>query len=161
MRIAIERAIHWTGTVPLWFHSDQGSEYASEGISAWLTKQGVTISMNPRGSPWCDGSQESFFGRFRVEFGDFGRFDTYADLLEELYAQLHYLTHVRIKTKLKMAPAEFRLAAEETQNRLSTACESSPHPLYPPYVAKDGRAGCAALELAETAPLRAASAPSG
>lgn len=161
VRVAIERAIRKTETVPLWFHSDQGSEYASEDISAWLTKQGVTISMNPKGSPWCNGSQESFFGRFKVEFGDFGRFDTYADLLEELYAQLHYFTHVRIKTKLKMAPAEFRLAWEEKQYRLSTACESPPHPLFPPSMATDDRAGCAALELAETAPLRAASAPSG
>jgi transposase InsO family protein len=143
VRVAIERAIRKTATVPLSFHSDQGSEYASEEISAWLTKQGVTISMNPKGSPWCNGSQESFFGRFKVEFGDFGRFDTYADLLEELYAQLHYFTHVRITTRLKMAPAEFRLAWEEKQSRLSTGCESPPHPLYPPFVAKVDRAGCA------------------
>lgn len=161
VRVAIERAIRKTATVPLWFHSDQGSEYASAEITSWLTSQGVTISMNPKGSPWCNGSQESFFGRFKVEFGDFGRFDTYAALLEELYAQLHYFTHVRIKTRLKMAPAEFRKKWEERQKRLSTGCKSPPRPLYPPFVAKVDRARCAALELAETAPLRAASADSG
>jgi transposase InsO family protein len=48
VRVAIERAIRGTETVPLSFHSDQGSESASEDISAWLTKQGVTISMNPK-----------------------------------------------------------------------------------------------------------------
>jgi transposase InsO family protein len=123
-------------------------------------QRGFTISMNPKGSPWCNGSQESFFGRLKVEFGDFGRFDTYADLLEELYSQLHYFTHVRIKTRLKMALAQFRRAWEEQQSKLSTGSESPPHPLYPPFVAKVDRAGCAALELAETAPLRAASANS-
>jgi uncharacterized membrane-anchored protein YhcB (DUF1043 family) len=44
--------------------------------------------MNPKSAPWCNGSQESFFGRFKVEFGEFDRFETYAELLEELYQQL-------------------------------------------------------------------------
>jgi transposase InsO family protein len=161
VRLAIERALQKTGTVPSWFHSDQGSEYASEEVTTWLTALGVTISMNPKGSPWCNGSQESFFGRYKVEFGDFERFDTYADLLEELYAQLSYFSNVRIKTKLKMAPAEFREHWEQRQRELSTSCESPPHPLLPPSVAKVDRAGCAALELLPCgAPLRAASADS-
>ena len=160
VRLAIERALRKTGTVPCWFHSDQGSEYASEEITTWLTALDVTISMNPKGSPWCNGSQESFFGRYKVEFGDFERFDKYADLLEALYAQLSYFSNVRIKTKLKMAPAEFRERWERRQRALSTSCESPPHPLFPPFVLHLDRVGCAALELAETAPLRAASADS-
>ena len=162
VRVAIERAVRKTGTLPSWFHSDQGSEYASDEVSGWLTKQGVIISMNPKGSPWCNGSQESFFGRFKVEFGDFERFDVYADLLEELYSQLHYFSNVRIKTKLKMAPAEFRQKWEEQQKKLSTPCQSPPHPLFPPFEAEFDRAGCAALELLPCgAPLRTASANSG
>lgn len=162
VRVAIERAIRRTGTLPTWFHSDQGSEYASEEISTWLNDQGVTISMNPKGAPWCNGSQESFFGRYKVEFGDFERFDTYAELLEELYAQLHYFTNVRIKTRLKMAPAAFREQWETRQRELSTGCQSPPHPLCPPSVAKADRAGCAALELLPCgAPLRTVSADSG
>ncbi len=135
VRTAIERAVQRTGTLPQWFHSDQGSEYASELIRAWLTSQKVVISMNPKGSPWCNGSQESFFGRFKVEFGDFERFDTYADLLEALYDQLRYFTYERIKTKLKMAPAEFRELWESRQQELQTQIHSSsqvmslpPHP---------------------------------
>jgi putative transposase len=120
VRTAIERAIQRTGTLPQWMHSDQGSEYASELIRTWLTSQAVGISMNPKGSPWCNGSQESFFGRFKVEFGDFERFDTYADLLEALYEQLRYFTHDRIKTKLKMSPAAFRDAWEARQLQLPT-----------------------------------------
>lgn len=120
VRLAIERAIQRTGVVPLWFHSDQGSEYASETISSWLIALGVSISMNPKGSPWCNGSQESFFGRFKVEFGDFHRFDTLAELLEALYEQLNYFSNRRIKTKLKMAPAQFRERWIERQRELLT-----------------------------------------
>lgn len=108
----------------------------------------MTISMNPKGSPWCNGSQESFFGRFKVEFGDFERFDTYADLLEELYAQLHYFSNIRIKTKLKMSPAEFREVWEVRQRELSTTYQSPPAPPSPPIRADTSRPGCAALELA-------------
>jgi hypothetical protein len=89
-----------------------------------LTCLGVAISMNPKSSPWRNGSQESFFGRFKVEFGDFDRFDTYADLLEALYEELRYFTDERIKTKLKMAPAEFRVAWDEKQATLSTPIHS-------------------------------------
>ena len=125
VRLAVKRAIERTGTTPVWFHSDQGSEYGSETIAEWLEDLGVTISMNPKGSPWCNGSQESFFGRFKVEFGDFHRFGTLADLLEALYEQLNYFSNRRIKTKLKMAPAQFRerwLAKQE----LLTAANSFP-----------------------------------
>jgi putative transposase len=132
--LAIRRAIERTGLVPQWFHSDQGSEYASTLVRTYLASRSVSISMNPKSSPWCNGSQESFFGRFKVEFGDFGRFDTYAELLEELYQQLHYFTFERIKTKLRMAPAEFRQhwidsqvdSFIHTNPQLSTGYESPP-----------------------------------
>lgn len=126
VRLAIERAIQRTGTVPFWLHSDQGSEYASDTISSWLVSLGVSISMNPKGSPWCNGSQESFFGRFKVEFGDFHRFDTLAELLEALYEQLNYFSNRRIKTKLKMPPAQFREQWLEQQRELLTTFHNYP-----------------------------------
>ena len=46
-------AIKKSGQLPVWFHSDQGSEYASALICDWLISLGVSISMNPKGSPWC------------------------------------------------------------------------------------------------------------
>lgn len=126
VRLAVERAIRRTGTLPEWFHSDQGSEYASEEVCSWLESKGVNISMNPKKSPWCNGSQESFFGRFKVEFGDFDRFETLADLLEALYEQLHYFSNIRIKNKLKMSPAQFREKWEEKRRQFSTDFNSYP-----------------------------------
>ncbi len=122
--LAIKRAVERTATVPEWFHSDQGSEYASNRVQSFLESRGVTISMNPKSSPWCNGSQESFFGRFKVEFGEFDRFETYAELLEELYQQLSYFTFERIKTKLRMSPAEFRQEWIARQSQFATKIHS-------------------------------------
>ena len=57
--LAVKRAIDRTGTVPEWFHSDQGSEYTSELVRSFLFARGVKISMNPKSAPWCNGSVQS------------------------------------------------------------------------------------------------------
>lgn len=139
VRLAIERAIQRAGDIPVWFHSDQGSEYASALVLDWLQGIGVTISMNPKGSPWCNGSQESFFGRFKTEFGDFHRFETLADLLEALYAQLDYFSNRRIKTKLRMAPAQFREKWLTVQRQLSTPTHRNPQVMSLPPRAPPSR----------------------
>ena len=131
--LAIRRAIERTGVVPQWFHSDQGSVYASSIVRNFLIARGISISMNPKSAPWCNGSQESYFGRFKVEFGEFDRFDTYAELLEELYQQLHYFTFERIKTKLRMSPAEFRQEWLAQQSKLFTQIHSYPQVMSLPH----------------------------
>ena len=73
---AIQRARQKEETLPGWFHSDQGSEFDSETVAGWLIKNGTRISISPKSRPRRNGAQESFFGRFKVEFGDFERFDT-------------------------------------------------------------------------------------
>ena len=105
---AIERAYAHVGKLPQWFHSDQGSEFDSELVTTWLTSRGVELSNSPKASPWRNGSQESFFGRFKVELGDPERFDQLPDLLEELYFMLRYFSETRIKNRLKMSPVQFR-----------------------------------------------------
>lgn len=129
VKIAIKRAIQKAGKPPDYFHSDQGSEYASQEISKWLQSQGVSISMSPKSSPWRNGSQESFYGRFKVEFGDPDRFDTAGELIEALYLHLNYFINERIKNKLKMSPQKFRdqyFSLHDTSTSLSTSYESPP-----------------------------------
>ena len=129
VKLAIERAILKTGgSIPIWFHSDQGSEYASATISEWLENLGVIISMNPKGAPWCNGLQESFYGRFKVEFGEVSRFETLADLLEALYEHLYYFSNERIKTKLKMSPADVRILWEINHIELHKLLSSTGNP---------------------------------
>ena len=105
---------------PQWFHSDQHSEYASSVVRTFLASRGVSISMNPKSAPWRNESQESFFRKFKVEFGEFNCFDTCAELFEELYPQLHYFTFEQINTKLRLSPAEFRQEWIVRQSELFT-----------------------------------------
>lgn len=101
-------AILRTGCIPEWLHSDQGSEYISEEVRGILRLLEINISMSPKKSPWRNGSQESFFGRFKVEFGDPERFDCMPDLVAALYQHINYFSNLRIKNRLRMPPAEFK-----------------------------------------------------
>jgi putative transposase len=93
---------------PDWFHSDQGSEYDSDVMLSQLAMHNIQVSMAPKASPWRNGSQESFFGRFKIEFGDPERFDTLARLIEAIYAFIAYYNSERIHTKLRMSPVQFK-----------------------------------------------------
>ena len=117
---ALERAAKREGCYPEWFHSDQGSEYDSDRVSKWLNAHQVQISMSPKASPWRNGSQESFFGRFKVEIGDFDRFERLSELLEEIFQFIAYYNQVRIKNKLRMSPTAFRKKWEERHRKFST-----------------------------------------
>jgi len=64
--------------------------------------------MSRKGHPWENGHQESFYGKFKTEFGDFNRFPDLGELVEEIYHQIYYYNNQRIHTSLKMTPAKFR-----------------------------------------------------
>jgi putative transposase len=95
-------------TSPEYFHSDQGSEYESKDFKSLLTTHNVKISNSPKASPWRNGSQESFFGRFKVEFGDFDRFDTLEELMIGIYQYIYYYNQERIHTRLRCSPRSYR-----------------------------------------------------
>lgn len=97
------------GIVPVWAHSDQGSEYNSQEYLGTLQKLGVGISMSPKSSPWRNGHQESFFGRFKIEFGDPERFDTVPELIEAIFAQLKYYNSDRIHSAFGTPPRTFAI----------------------------------------------------
>ena len=113
---ALKMAILITGTVSLIFHSDQGTEFMAEAVINFLQSKGVKISVSDKASPWQNGYKESFFGRFKDEFGDVNRFNSIAELMEEIYSQIRYYNQDRIHTALKMPPAVY--AAKVSENRL-------------------------------------------
>lgn len=89
-------------------HSDQGSEYDSVDFVDLVLGSGVKFSMSRKGSPWENGHQESFYGKFKFEVGDLNRFDTLGELIEYICQQINYYDNDRIHTSLKMTPTQFR-----------------------------------------------------
>lgn len=104
----IKRATIVSSRPPEIFHTDQGSEFMAAIVTNFLEQKGVKISVSDKASPWQNGYKESFFGRFKEENGDLSRFESLGELIEEIYAYIHYYNHLRIHTSLKMSPIQFR-----------------------------------------------------
>lgn len=52
------------------FHSDRGSQYASDDFRAALAANGMRQSMSGKGECWDNAVVESFFGILKSELGD-------------------------------------------------------------------------------------------
>jgi putative transposase len=117
---AFKDALDKYNTKPDYFHSDQGSEYDSKEFQTLLTANEIKISHSPKSSPWRNASQESFFGRFKVEFGDFQRFDALEELMVAVYQHIFYYNKDRIHTRLRCSPVEFRNKYELQKNSIAT-----------------------------------------
>ncbi len=52
------------------FHSDRGSQYASEDFRTVLTAHGMKASMSRKAECWDNAVVESFFGTMKTELGD-------------------------------------------------------------------------------------------
>ena len=126
---AFNKALEKYGEAPKYLHSDQGSEYTSDVILHRLAALSVLPSLTPKSSPWRNGSQESFFGRLKVEFGDFERFQTLPELIEAIYHYIAYYNQQRIHSAIKNKPSTFRKEWNQRHiHNLSTAYQSPPRP---------------------------------
>ena len=112
---ALKHAIEKTGTVPIYLHSDQGSEYCSKAYGDYAKTNVIIISMSHKSSPWENGFQESFYSQFKVDLGFVSRFETVEELIEEIYQTIYYYNNGRIHTSLKMSPNKFK---QNYKNRL-------------------------------------------
>jgi len=63
----------------LLFHSDQGSQYASNDYVALLKSYGITPSMSRRGNCWDNACSETLFGSMKIEEVEGRRFQTRRD----------------------------------------------------------------------------------
>jgi len=109
----IRQAIKSTRKTPEIFHSDQGTEFMAQVCTDYLEGLKTKISVSDKASPWQNGYQESFFGKFKDEIGDFNRFETVGQLIEAIYQQIHYYNFDRIHTALKMPPAVYAELVKE------------------------------------------------
>ena len=104
MRNAITRH-----NAPQIHHSDQGSEYQSYQYQDYLRRHNIQISMSKKSSPWENGFQESFYGKFKSELGTLNIYNTEIEAIEAVILQLHYYNNKRIHTTIRDIPALFRV----------------------------------------------------
>ena len=77
---AFERAVALRRPLPgCVFHSDRGSQYASEKHRAILDRYGLIGSMSRRGNPYDNPKAESFMKTLKVEAVYLAEYDTYED----------------------------------------------------------------------------------
>jgi putative transposase len=108
------------GIPPLYFHSDQGSEYDSGSYTALLLSLSVLISMSKKASPWENRFQESFYSQFKVDLGEVERFESLGELVEAIHQTIYYYNNQRIHTTLKMSPVAFRDSRDKLSKGMGT-----------------------------------------
>lgn len=96
----------------LLFHSDQGSQYASDDHQKKLDAHGITCSMSRRGDCYDNAVMESWFGTLKTELGE--QFDNPSDAKRQLFDYIEvFYNRKRMHSSLGyVSPAEFELAAE-------------------------------------------------
>jgi len=96
------------------FHCDRGRENLAQTVTKYLEDNKTKISVSDPGSPWQNSWSESFFSRFKQESGPLSRFETLGELIEYILGYLNYYNTIRIHTKIKMSPYQFKLKISES-----------------------------------------------
>ena len=90
------------------FHSDRGSQYASEDFRAVIDKHGILASMSRRGNCWDNAVTETLFGSLKVERLHGERFETIRQAKDAVLGWLLWYNRERMHSTLNYAsPAEF------------------------------------------------------
>jgi len=113
-------AVERRKNTPIYFHSDQGSEYDCEEYLNLLLHSGIEISMSRKSSPWENGYQESFYSGFKLDLGETNHYRDLGELIELVAQTIYYYNNQRIHTKLKTAPAKFCLDREYSFKEMGT-----------------------------------------
>jgi transposase InsO family protein len=114
----------WLGRNPgkqagLIFHSDRGSQYASEDFRKVLEHCSITPSMSRKGNCWDNACSETLFGSLKVERLHGRRFETIRQAKDEIIAWLLWYNQTRMHSTLCYAsPIEFE---NEWENTLAKA----------------------------------------
>ncbi len=90
------------------FHSDRGSQYASEDFSEVLDQHGVQASMSRKGNCWDNAVTETLFGSLNVERLHGEGFQTIRQAKDAVLAWLVWYNRQRMHSTLNyLSPVEF------------------------------------------------------
>jgi len=105
---ALLDALERTRSIPIYIHSDQGSEYTAIEYITVCGREKIKVSMSKKATPGDNAFQESFYSQFKVDLGQIVRFETLGELVEALELQINKYNTTRIHTSLKMSPIQFK-----------------------------------------------------
>ena len=92
----------------LLFHSDRGSQYASEDFTRLLDDHGITASMSRKGNCWDNACSETLFGSLKVEWLHGQRFATIREARDAVLEWLRWYNRTRMHSTLQYSsPAEY------------------------------------------------------
>jgi putative transposase len=92
----------------LLFHSDRGSQYASENFTLLLKERGITASMSRKGNCWDNAVSETLFGSQKVEWLHGKHFATIREAKDAVLEWLRWYNRTRMHSTLNYAsPSEF------------------------------------------------------
>jgi putative transposase len=101
------------------FHSDRGSQYASDDFNKVLKEYAIMPSMSGKGNCWDNACSETLFGSLKVERLHGQRFETIRQAKDETIAWLLWYNQTRMHSTLCYAsPIEFE---NEWENALAKA----------------------------------------
>lgn len=96
------------------FHSDRGSEYSAATLRDRVTTLGLVQSMGRAGTPADNAHMESFFHTLKAELVHGRRFQSDAELRENLRRYVHYYNHHRLHSALEYrSPVDFERRARK------------------------------------------------
>jgi putative transposase len=107
---AIKKAIVKRGVNPgIIFHSDQGSQYASEAVRKLLEKNHMIQSMSRKGNCYDNAVMESFFHTLKTELVYFEKFETREEAKMKIFDYIEiYYNRQRIHSSIDyFAPVEY------------------------------------------------------
>jgi putative transposase len=96
------------------FHSDRGSQYASETVRRSVHRHGLVQSMSRKGNCWDNAPTESFFSTLKNELCGDAAFVTRGQAREEIFEYIEiFYNRMRLHSTLGYhSPAEFEEARE-------------------------------------------------
>jgi transposase InsO family protein len=115
----------WLGRNPgkqagLLFHSDRGSQYASEDFAKMLEHCSIAPSMSRKGNCWDNACSETLFGSLKVERLHGRHFQTIRQAKDEVIAWLLWYNQTRMHSTLNyLSPTEYEQACELATARIA------------------------------------------
>ncbi len=89
-------------------HSDQGFQYLSQEYFNLTQAYHISPSMSRRGNPYDNALAENFFSILKTECIHRVKLRTFSEAEQVIDEYIHFYNHVRLQSKTKLTPVEFR-----------------------------------------------------